>query len=225
MSRYFSQLERQLVAAARRDSAPGADKEPTARPKRRWKPGRTALLAAALVVFAGVPAAAVTGVFRPHREPDGLVRLSERQVAAQGTASDGRHWELLVSRSDVGFCLGLRAPEWPGGPVSTGEGCGGREPGSLSVGTKSGGTIPQNAWVHGMTPDGAQSVRVQTEDDITVTVKTIDDDFGLKGRFYFAELPVQTGLGPTTIQALDADGHVVATQSTHQTPPKPKERP
>lgn len=217
MSGYFSELERQLVAAARRDAATDAARQPTARRTRRWKPGRTGLLAAALLVLAGFPAAAVTGVFTPHREPDGLVRLSERQVAAEGTASDGRHWQLLVSRSDVGLCLALRAPTVTGGPVSTGEGCGGVEPGALSVATNSGGSIRQNAWVHGMTPDAARAVRVQTDDDITVTVKTVDDDLGLKGRFFFAELPVHTGLGPTTIQALDADGHVIATKKTHQT--------
>jgi hypothetical protein len=68
-----------------------------------------------------------------------------------------------------------------------------------------------------MTPDAARSVRVRTGKNITVVVKTVDDSLGLKARFFFAELPVQTGLGPTTIQALDANGRVIATDKTHQT--------
>lgn len=220
MSRYFSQLERQLVAAARRDAANARAPAVTVRRRRRWRHGRTGLLAVALVVLAGVPAAAITGVFTPYRETGGLVRLSEQQVAAEGTASDGRHWQLLVSRSDVGFCLGLRAPAFPRGPVGTREACGGPEPGSLAVATSSGGSVRQNAWVHRMTPEAARSVRVRTEGGITVTVKTIDDKLGLQARFFFAELPVQTPLGPTTIQALDADGCVIATKKTHQRGPR-----
>jgi len=213
MTGYFTQLEQELVsAAARHDAArtPGAPERSATR--RRIVSRRMALIAAGLLVVAGVPAAAVTGVFRPHREVDGLVRLSEPRVILEGATPDRGHWQLLASRSDRGFCFGIRLPaDLPGATRGVfSEACGGAEPGSLSVATSSGGSVPRNGLAFGMTPDGAERVRIEAR-RISVTVKTLDDHAGLEGRFYVAELPIRTSLGRTTVRALDQDGNVIGT--------------
>ena len=172
---------------------------------------RTAGAAIAVLVLVSVPAAAVTGVFTPQRESDGLVRLSDRQVVATGETNDGRRWRLLASQSDVGFCLGLDLPSEAGAGSGLSEGCGGARPGTLDAATTSGGSTPQNALVHGMAPDAAARVRVSTGGGVSVTVDTVDDDAGLAGRFYLTELPVRRKLGPTRVQALDQGGSVIST--------------
>lgn len=211
MNGYFAALEQELIAAAERlRTAPDLSGE-TARRRRRG--GRRMRLAAAtlgLVVIAGVPAAAVTGVFRPHREADGLVRLTKRVTIAGGTTPDGRHWELLSSQSDLGFCFGIRLPIGVPGDDGTyvGEGCGKPPPGSFTISTVSGGSLRQNGLAYGMAPDGATRVRVKAR-GIEVTVETVDDRIGLDGRFYVAELPTHKSFGPTTVVALDDDGVVL----------------
>lgn len=210
MTGYFAGLERELIAAAERlRNVPDAS---TGSPRRRRGRRRMRLAAATLglVVIAGVPAAAVTGVFRPHREADGLVRLTKRVTIAEGTTLDGRHWELLASQSDLGFCFGIRLPVGVRGDDGTyvGEGCGGAAPGSLTVATASGGSLRQNGLAYGMAPDGATRVRVRAR-GLGVAVKTVDDDISLDGRFYVAELPTHKSFGPTTVVALDGDGVVL----------------
>jgi hypothetical protein len=222
MSNYFIDLERELVAAAEREPTPerSTSAQPLARKRRARRPRRLALIAIGALILAAVPATAVTGVFRAHREPDGLVRLSERRVIAEGSTPDRGHWQLLGSQSDAGFCLGIRLPvdvNIPSAGTSVSEGCGGPPPGSLDVASLSGGSVPHNALVYGMTPDDAAQVRITTEHDITTTTRTIDDNAGIEGRFFVAELPVRTALGPATIQALDANGKVLATIETPQT--------
>jgi hypothetical protein len=211
MTSYFADLERELLVAAERQRCEARSPQP-ATPSRRFGGRRLRVMATALalVVVTGVPAAAVTGVFRPHREPDGLVRLTKRQVIAEGTTPDQRHWQLLASQSGVGFCFGIRLPTGLGddGNTSVSEGCGGESPGSLQVATSSGGSLPQNGLAFGMTPDQATRVRVEAR-GVAVTVETVDDDVGLDGRFYVAELPVRKSLGPTVVVALDDDGAVI----------------
>jgi hypothetical protein len=212
MTGYFANLERELLAAAERQRYEAHSPQP-ATPSRRFGGRRLRVMATALalVVVTGVPAAAVTGVFRPHREPDGLVRLTKRQVIAEGTTPDQRHWQLLASQSGSGFCFGIKLPTGlPGddGNTSVSEGCGGESPGSLKVATISGGSFPQNGLAFGLTPDEATRVRVEAR-GVAVTVETVDDDVGLDGRFYVAELPVRKSLGPTVVVALDDDGAVI----------------
>jgi hypothetical protein len=211
MTGYFVDLERELVTAAERQRALSTSAHATGLGRRLLNRRlRAAALALGLLVVAGVPAAAMTGVFRPHRESDGLVRLSERVVVADGSTPDRGRWQILVSRSNAGFCLGIRLPTGVPGDHGTqvSEGCGGPGPGSLTVATVSGGDVRRNGLAFGSAPDRAAQVRVEAR-GVAVTVETIDDELGLDGRFYLAELPVRTGLGPTKVIALDSDGAVI----------------
>ncbi len=202
MSDYFTELGDELFAAAERQQTAVAS-EPAKRGHRISH--RAVALGVGVVLLAGVPAAAVTGVFRPHREVDGLVRLTEQRVVASGTTRDGRGWELLSSRSGVGYCVGLRLTAGAGGGSSTSEGCGGKEPGELSLATSSGGDRPKHGLVFGTAPAGAVSVRARAR-DVSVNVRTVEDPKGQDGRFYFAEMPINRSLGRTTVVALDAAG-------------------
>lgn len=206
MSDYFTELGKELFAAAERERA---SFEPERVRRRGRISRRTAALAAGAVLVAGVPAAAVTGVFRPHSEPDGLVRLTQRRVVSSGTTQDGRRWELLSSYSGVGFCIGLRLATEPGGASSTSEGCGGKDSGTLNLATSGGGSRPQHGLVFGSAPPEAVRVRVRAR-AASVTVETVEDPEGQNGRFYFAELPINRSLGPTTVIALDANGQEIA---------------
>lgn len=207
MSDYFTELGKELFAAAERQQA-APSSEHTKR--RRGIPRRAVAIGAGAVLLAGVPAAAVTGVFRPYREPDGLVRLTQRQVVASGVTQDGRKWELLSSYSGVGFCVGLRVTQ-AGFGTSTSEGCGGKEPETLSLATSSGGNQPgtQNALAFGTAPAAAVRVRALARGR-SVAVDTFKAPEGQTGRFYFAEFPFDRSLGPTTVIALDADDREIA---------------
>jgi len=208
MTGYFAELERELVAAAERRRAESRSRQ-RAESGRRLGGRRIRAAAVALVVLGvAVPAAAVTGVFRVHRESDGLVRLSETRVIVDGTTPTRGHWQLLASQSDGGFCLGIRLPRHLfRGDTSTmvSEGCGTPPPGSLTIATSSGGSLPSHGLTWGMTPDRAVRVRVEAR-GVSVTVPTLDDRLGLAGRFYVAELPITGFLGTTTVVALDTRG-------------------
>ena len=202
MSGYFAELERELVRAAAR--------VPRARRSRRG----VALLAAALIAAAGVPAAAaIREAFRPHRDIDGVLRLTERRTIAQGSDSDGHEWRLLGSQSSAGFCLAMAMPSGDPDELAPGlgESCGEEKLGTFSLGLSS--TSGRRAGlVHGVTPDEAERVEVRAG-RVTVTVRTIDDSMGLKGRFYVAELPVRLLRGHMRAIALDSDGRRVRSAS------------
>jgi hypothetical protein len=59
-----------------------------------------------------------------------------------------------------------------------------------------------------MAPDRATRVRVESG-GVGATVETVNDNAGLDGRFYVAEMPVRTALGPTTVVARDSTGEVI----------------
>lgn len=202
MSDYFAKLERELVAAAEREQHSTAQ-GPVPDRSRRQRRHRLVLATLAAVLATGVSAAAVSGVFWPHRESDGLVRLSERRVAAEGHTADGAGWQLLVSRSDAGLCLGFRRMD---AEMRVSEGCGRQQPDELSVATISGGDRPSNAIAYGMTPASATHVRI-VADDVELVVPTTAPRFDLPGRLYVGELPTRRTLGFTKVTALDATGH------------------
>ena len=219
MTDYFDHLEGELLGAAERERDRRAPSPSDATVRRRGR--RTAVAAIALTLLAGGTAAAVTGVFRPHREADGLLRLSERRTVAEGTTSDGRRWQLTASQSGAGFCFGLRLPNpvppgvEPGAyGTSDSEGCGGKQPGTLTLATSSGGTGPaaDNALAFGTAPERAARVRVEAR-GISRTAGTVEDDAGLDGRVYLVELATRKVLGPTTVVALDARGQEIGRTS------------
>lgn len=209
MSSYFDALQHQLVDAAARDNARQADRGPRAR-RRRSRTLAIGLAVTAVLVPAAGAVATISGVFTPHREPDGLVRLSERQVVAAGRLADRGPWQLVLSRSDVGWCFGLRIAQIPGEPPSVGEGCGGAVPGSLHVATQSGGSFHLKALAFGIAPSQARRIEVRTAGGVMATTDALDDDKGVPGRFYLVELPVRTTLGAITVTARDADGRAIA---------------
>jgi hypothetical protein len=210
MSGYFAELERQLSQAADRQHQPDGSGRTAVRNQRTARRRRVAAVVAGLLVIGGAPAAALTGIFTPHREVDGIVRLSDKRTILEGSVPVRGRWALIAYQSDAGFCLETRVPvEEPGEPSTTSGGCGGPEPGSLTVGTISGGDNARSGLAVGTAPEGAESIRVRAR-HLTVTVPAREDDAGIPGRFYVAELPIRTSLGPTVVEALDRDGRVVA---------------
>ena len=184
-----------------------AEEDPAPRRLARRRRRMGGLAAAFVLLAAGGATAAVTGVFTPQKEVDGLVRTAPKSVVTTGTTSDGRRWELTTSDSDVGFCFGLRFPDEAG---ASSEGCGGSGPGSLTVATSSGGSAKLNALVFGTAPDAARRIVVRTAGRER-TVPAVDDARGVEGRFYLAELPVHR-LGGVTVVGLDAAGQRIATE-------------
>lgn len=173
----------------------------------RWR--TPALVSVLTLLLAGGATAAVTGVFTPHREPDGLLRLTEPQAIASGTFEDNRSWRLFGSESDAGFCLELElpAPSIAEGPVTYG-GCGGGL-GTLHPASLAGGSSKKNAIVYGTAPEDARTVTVITEKGNRYTATAIDDPYGFAGKFFVTDLPTTT-LGTLTLRAHDDGGKPVA---------------
>ncbi len=211
MTNYFEALERELVDAAARQQSPAIQPASSALARRIRRPRRVVAVTAAILLGIGGPAAAVTA-FKPQKESDGLVRLSEKHVIAQGTIEVGK-WQLVAYNSDAGFCLSIRLPAFPSSSaMSEAGGCGPTKPGSLVVATSSGGSEPTNAVVWGMAPDAAADVRIHNG-DLVATFPTFNDNAGIDGRFYVAELPTRRLKGPVNVEALSVSGEVVAQKS------------
>lgn len=204
MSDYFVLLERELTRAAGRAGG------------RRHRGRRAGLLAAAVLIGAGVPAAAVTGVFRddPAREVN---RVFHEPPVAEGTTPNGARWQLLAYERDGRFCFGIALPTGdpdelqPGG----GAGCDEHPPGTLTVSAASSvpGRFskgrPRHSLVYGTAPDAAVSVRLRA-DGGSVTVRTVDDRKGIAGRFYAVGVPLRWQRQRRHAEALDARGEVIA---------------
>lgn len=175
---------------------------------RGLRPWRPALLALALVTGLGVPAVAVTGVFDSYTEPDGLVRLSEPRVVLDGTTRTYGRWELVASDSDRGPCLGMRVATSP----NTGESCGRRSLGTLSVTVVHDPGV-ETALVYGSAPDAARQIELTAGHSGARKVPALDDRAGLEGRFYVAEVPASAARSGVTVTASD-DGERTVEQTS-----------
>ena len=206
MSEYFESLERELVDAARREAAP-ATAPPSGRGRRRRRWTRGALIAAAFVVV-GVPAtAAVREVFRPVREPDGIVRLSRDTVVARGVLPERGRWELVASRSDVGQCLGIRFLDDPYG-AGLGGGCGPPPGARLVAGSTGGGSARLPYVFSGVAPPSTEQVRlVGRHGRLVARTGTQDGPPAYPGAYFALETTVERPRG--CVQALDAEGRVL----------------
>lgn len=194
MSGYFAELERELTRAAVRQQ----------RSSRRKR--TTAIVAAAIMILAVPTGAAVTTVFEPHKEGDGLVRLTEPRVIAEGSTSSAGRWRLIASESSAGFCLGIELASTA--PGARPEGCGGVRAGSLGLSAASAnGTI----WLaYGPAPEQSETVTIVSRGRPSVTLKTTNDGVGLAGRFYVAEMPDRPAFGSMRVVARDPRGKVLA---------------
>ena len=204
MTGYFERLERELAAAAERT------------PQTRRRGMRVALLAAAVLVVAGVPAAAVLNRDDDRGRED-ADRLLHTEPIATGTTPRGTRWELLASDDERGFCFGTTMPRDDPEELAPAAGvtCGEHEAGELTIHVSS--TIPardsrdrrRHSLASGTAPDEAVSVTI-TRGDGKISVRTLDDSKGIKGRFYVAEIPLRWQRGRRHVVALDAHGEVVA---------------
>jgi hypothetical protein len=205
MSTYFAELERELTTAAGQAS-----------PRRR--PGRrVVLLAAAALVAAGVPAAAVTGVFKRDRGRDEVSRLFHVPPIGEGVTPRGARWQLLAYQDGKRFCFGIAHPSndpragQPGG----GGGCDDHPPGVLTVyaSSSSPGRYsppgPRHSLASGTAPDAAVTVELSVGSG-RISVRTFDDPKGIKGRFYVAEIPFRWQRQRRHARAFDARGRVIA---------------
>ena len=205
MSGYFAALERELTAAAARQAPP----------RRRGR--RVVLMAVAALLLVGVPAAAVTGVLRGHRDRDDVSRLLHSAPIAEGTQSNGARWQLLASSSSGRFCLGLAMPT--GDPQElapgAGGGCGDHEPGQLTLYSASTGLSrytkphPRHSLAYGTAPDGAVRIEVSRGRG-RLTTQAFDDGEGIEGRFYVIEIPLRWQRSRRHVRAFDARGRVIA---------------
>lgn len=202
MSGFFDRVERELVAAARREARTRAGTSS----HRRRRRVRTTLVVLALLAL-GVPAgAAVREAFTPVREVDGLVRLSSHTVVAHGVLPERGRWGMVASESDVGRCLEVRWFDGPLGP-SMGGGCG-PAPGEWHVGSSGGGDIPLPYVFSGRAPAEARVVRfVDRQGDVLGRTATQDGPRRYPGAYFALETTVERPRG--CLEALDGDGDVV----------------
>jgi hypothetical protein len=208
MSGYFTMLERELAASA-------------GRRRRRHRGGRAALLAAALLMLAGVPALAVTGVLSGDDARDPADKLLHEEPIARGATPEGARWELLASEDERGFCFGVLTPTEDPREIAPAAGvtCGQRRPGALTVqiiyrgGSRHTRPSPPQTLVLGTAPEAAATVEASVRGE-RLAVRTIDDDRGIKGRFYVIEVPPRLHrrwqVSRRQVRALDAGGRVIA---------------
>lgn len=205
---HVPQLERDLRDAARRRS-----RRARLVPRRR-RTAAPALVGATLVAAGGAGAATeVLDVGRQEatpreRQADGLRYTAPRTlVAAVRTPLAGR-WEMLVTDSDVGPCLGLRLLDDPSGP-GLGEGCG--SAGAFTVAHISNGfpvDRPElaNRWklVFGRAPERAARVELRARGGFRRSVATHEGPAAIAGDFYLLEVPGT--IRRATVRAFAADG-------------------
>jgi hypothetical protein len=204
MSGYFVRLEAELVEAAARE-----------RPKRRGRGRRVALLAAAALVLAGVPAAAVRDRGRVAGQAE--QRLLRSDPIATGATANGARWELLASDGERGFCFGIAMPSGDPRELAPGAGvtCGEHEPGELTIHVSSSGAglhtrgRPRHSLASGTAPDAAVGVTI-AHGGRSLHARTFDDRRGIEGRFYVAGIPLSWQRGRRHVEAIDANGRVIA---------------
>lgn len=206
MSR-IPELEAQLVAAARRR---------TRRPRvaRGTRAVGVAFAGAAVLATA---AAAATGLLPigtqvptpQERQGDGLLYTEPRTIVATGTAPEAGRWEMSITDSDVGPCLGFRRLDDPVGGA-LGEGCGNTS--TFTVASSSNGfpmNQPEkaNRWklVFGNAPERAEIVRVTAAGGFQRSAKTYEGPAGYDGDFYLLELPGK--LKRARVTAVGKDGN------------------
>jgi len=202
------QLERDLRIAAQR---------------RRWGPRvlprgrRAAALGVVAAAIATGGAGAATGLVKigrqeptpKERQADGLLYAAPRTLVAAGRAPTAGRWEMTVTTSDVGPCLGLRLLDEPPGGGGLGEGCG--NDATFTVGSTSNGfpvDRPElaNRWklVYGRAPEEAVRVELSAANGLRQSVATHDGPPEIYGDFYLLEAPGK--IKDATVRAFDADG-------------------
>ena len=175
-------LEEQLVAAAGRRAH-----------SRSWARGtRTVALAfAAAALLATGAVAAGTDLFRQigtttptprERQNDGLRYTADRTIVATGTAPVLGPWEMSITESDAGPCLGLQLLDEPGDGI--GEGCG--QMGEFNVGSTGNA---EEKLIHGRAPERAAQVRITAVDGFQRTIDTFDGLPAVDGKFFAIPVP------------------------------------
>lgn len=176
-------LEEQLVVAARRRAR-----------RRPWPRGTrsVALAFAGAALLATGAVAAGTDLFRDigstsptprDRQVDGLRYTADRTIVATGTAPVLGPWEMSITDSDAGPCLGLQLLNQPGNGI--GEGCGG-EIGDFNVGSTGNA---QEKLIHGRAPERAAQVRITAANGFERTVDTFDGPPAVNGNFFAIAVP------------------------------------
>jgi hypothetical protein len=201
----LSELERQLVNAARRRAR--------RHPVRRGARAVGLAFAGAVLLATGAVAAGVdllpanndtadpvgTKVRVPReRQSDGLRYTADRTIVATGTAPVLGPWEMSITDSDVGSCLGLQFLDQPGEGI--GEGCGPTS--DFAVGSSGN---DKERLIHGQAPEEAVQVRITAADDFQRTVDTFDGPAGVNANFFALAVP-SSKLRDARIVWLDRNG-------------------
>jgi hypothetical protein len=150
-----------------------------------------ALAFAAAALLATGAVAAGTDLFRAigtttptprERQSDGLRYTADRTIVATGTAPVLGPWEMSITDSDAGPCLGLQLLNQPGDGI--GEGCG--PMGDFYVGSSGNA---KEKLIHGRAPERAARVRITAADGFQRTVDTFDGPPSVDGNFFAIPVP------------------------------------
>jgi hypothetical protein len=176
------------------------------------RPGRRRLVALALasaLIVVGA-ASAATGLLpvgtelpAPGHVPGaGEPRYTSNQVVVgTGELASAGHWQMTMTRSDQGQCLGL-------GLVNMRETsqqlvCGVASFDAISLG--GGSDLPETTVVFGPAPERASAVRVSAPDGFRLRAPTHEGHGAMDGDFYVVEIPRQ-GVVNAQITWLDERG-------------------
>ena len=227
---FFAQLEHQL-----RSGLPIAPRVRLEAPAKRWR--RPALLVALLLLAAGT---AVAGdrllpigsevPVRPHGGKAEPERYGPRVVVATGRAPVYGRWQILASRSSVGFCEAIQFLDDTAPSGSVAEGCGrARIPSANAVLPVPGSAKPQETVIYGRVPDDAELVRVSVPALGAKSVGVSDGPSSIPGDWYLVAFSGIPRPGSARVVALDGQGRQIGTTtkmevSLHPTYPSPVAR-
>lgn len=195
MADYETTLRDELVAAAARLNAGDARV-----PQRRRR-----LLMGAVAAFAILTptAAAVSGIWKPFTEPDGLRRLTEPVVVASGSLDVQGDWVLERSASSSGPCLELRFASPQRAGVARAGGCG--VPTGAHVASVGAGPSGDAGVAFGVASDAASTIEAVRGHAVLTTQRRT---FGEGAQRYFV-IETPRDLTGVCIVSRAADSRVV----------------
>lgn len=162
--------------------------EPPARSRKRVgsRPAAIAVLAALALTGGAVATVVGTG---DHADTTGLFDAGNRVAIAEGKTRAGHPWLLTTGTMErrgggESFCLSLRitGTRGPEASVFCAPGFAGTYTGKPAEDAP-----PDSGVFFGTTPDEAASVAI-TASGATTEYETLDDDAGIPGRFYVADM-------------------------------------
>lgn len=178
------------------------------RPRRGSRRKLVAVAAAMSLCAAGAAAATVLD------RDDPLIRMfdaDDKALVLSGTDSRGKGWQVVTGRKGESFCMTMRNdPVAPGAHATSSAQCGGITPGTLEA-TLGGSGV---AFAYGTVPDEAAEVVLDGDGGSSVAI-VADDEHGLPGRFFAAEIP-PADRDDVVVTVRDASGAEIAAEGLRE---------